>query len=599
MSVYGPSRLSNLSLQKFQRWRGNWTKQRGPVAVPGRKKPPNLIYGVDDKPPLSVQIAAAFQHLFVMSVGWIYVLLIVNAIGGTSAETQSLIRMSMIASGIATIVQSQRGFGNGYLCPLTCSLTFMSPVVLAGLAGGYSLISGMLLAAGIAGIILSRAVYRLRFLFPPEVTGLMVAMSGVQLVALGCPRFLGYIKGSSAGDWRALLVGVTTLFAMIIPTIWNRGKLHLFPMLIGVAAGYASALALGVFHSNQLLDHSAHFVSFPMRAASGLAFQWALLPPFLIAALTASLKTVGDTTLCQKVNDADWKRTDMRSVSGGVLTNGIGTAISGLLGGIGQNTTSSSIGISLATGTTSRVISLPLGILVIALAFFPQLATIVAAMPGPAIGAVLIYSACFIILGGLNLLTSRMLDARRIFAVGISLIFGLSVEIAPDLYRNMPASLHPVFSSSTSVATVLVVILSVLFRIGLKKQRSLELRSDHDCLDEITSFMDEQGSAWGMRKEVVTRATDAAYEVVNNLRLLPLRSEVITLRTTWDELRLDLEIEYAGPRIELASSMPSLEEMGTQAGVAQLAGYVIRQYADRVRVREKNGACRVELHFEH
>jgi xanthine/uracil permease len=54
-----------------------------------------------------------------MSVGWLYVLLVVSAIGGTSAETQSLIRMSMIASGIATIVQSKRGFGNGYLCPLT------------------------------------------------------------------------------------------------------------------------------------------------------------------------------------------------------------------------------------------------------------------------------------------------------------------------------------------------------------------------------------------------------------------------------------------------------------------------------------------------
>jgi NCS2 family nucleobase:cation symporter-2 len=102
-----------------------------------------------------------------------------------------------------------------------------------------------------------------------------------------------------------------------------------------------------------------------------------------------------------------------------------------------------------------------------------------------------------------------------------------------------------------------------------------------------------------MRKEVVTRATDAAYEVVNNVRQLPLRADLITLRTEWDELRLDVEIEYAGIPIQLADSMPALEEMGTEAGIAQLAGYVIRQYADRVRVREKNGLCRVELHFEH
>jgi xanthine permease XanP len=192
-----------------------------------------------------------------------------------------------------------------------------------------------------------------------------------------------------------------------------------------------------------------------------------------------------------------------------------------------------------------------------------------------------------------------MLDSRRIFAASIALIFGLSVEIVPDVYRNFPAVVKPVFSSSTSVATVLVVILSLLFRIGLKKERSLELRIGHDHLEEITQFMEDQGAAWGMRGEVVSRATDAAYEVVNNLSLLPLRSEVITLSTSWDELRLDLEIEYAGLPIDLADSMPTLEEMGTPAGVTQLAGYLIRQYADRVKIREKNGFCQVQLHFDH
>jgi NCS2 family nucleobase:cation symporter-2 len=102
-----------------------------------------------------------------------------------------------------------------------------------------------------------------------------------------------------------------------------------------------------------------------------------------------------------------------------------------------------------------------------------------------------------------------------------------------------------------------------------------------------------------MRKEVVTRATDAVYEVINNLSLLQLRSEVITLRTSWDELRLDLDIEYAGPAIELANSVPTVEELGTETGAAHLAGYLIRQYADRVKIREKNGACRVQLHFDH
>ena len=299
MSAPDSFQVSSFLPRGLRRWR-DW---RGPIAFPGRKKPASLIYDVDDIPPMAVQIAAAFQHLFVISVGWIYVLLVVNSMGGTPADSQSLIRMSMIASGIATIVQAKRRFGNGYLCPLTCSLTYLSPVVLAGIAGGYSLIFGMLLAGGVAGMLVSRVVHRLRVLFPPEVTGLMVAMSGLQLVALGCQRFLGYSTANAAADPRALLIGVTTLSAMIVPTIWIRSKLHLFPMLIGVAAGFAAAWATGEFRATQLLaEMPPGFLSFPHRAAPGLAFKFALLPPFLIAAITASLKTVGDTTLCQKVN---------------------------------------------------------------------------------------------------------------------------------------------------------------------------------------------------------------------------------------------------------------------------------------------------------
>ena len=102
-----------------------------------------------------------------------------------------------------------------------------------------------------------------------------------------------------------------------------------------------------------------------------------------------------------------------------------------------------------------------------------------------------------------------------------------------------------------------------------------------------------------MRKEVVSRAADAAYKVINNLRLLPLRSDVITVTSVWDELRLDVEIEYSGPTIELADSLPAIEEMSTETGIAHLAGYLVRRYADRVaHSREKRHLPRTTP-FDH
>jgi NCS2 family nucleobase:cation symporter-2 len=238
-------------------------------------------------------------------------------------------------------------------------------------------------------------------------------------------------------------------------------------------------------------------------------------------------------------------------------------------------------------------------LIITALAFVPGLAGTFSVMPDPVMGALLIYSTCFLLLAGLQLMTARMLDARRIFGVGIALVFGLSVEVAPELYRNVPESVRPIFASSTALATLIAVALNLLFRIGLAKESTLEVRQGEDNLDEISRFMDEQGAAWGMRQEVVTRATDAIYEFVTNAGILDLRSPAMKVVAHFNELRLDVEIEYEGPPILLTQTLPTVEELASGSGVADLSRYLIQQSADQVRVKKTNENCILCLHFEH
>ena len=89
------------------------------------------------------------QHVFVMSVGWIFVVVLVAGIGGTPAQAQSIIRISMIASGIATILQARANskIGSGYLCPFSCGPAYLSASILAGKTGGLPLIFGLTIAA--------------------------------------------------------------------------------------------------------------------------------------------------------------------------------------------------------------------------------------------------------------------------------------------------------------------------------------------------------------------------------------------------------------------------------------------------------------------
>jgi len=304
--------------------------------------------------------------------------------------------------------------------------------------------------------------------------------------------------------------------------------------------------------------------------------------------------------LCQKSNDLEWKRTDLKSVSGGILAGSIGTTVAGLFGGIGQSTFSSNVGLSIATGATSRHIALPCGVILILLAFIPGLAAVFTIMPPPVMGAILVYVACFMILGGIQVITSRMIDARRTFVVGIPLIFGLSVAMVPGLYAKVPEALAPMFGSSLSLTTILVIVLNLLLRIGVKTRAQLLLTSCDNASDKMFAFMENQGALWGARKEVIVRATSAMNEFVEAARTLGLTPGKIRVIASFDEFNLDVEFRYRGALMEFPTKRPSEAEiLEDELAVARLAGFLIKNYADRIRSDCDAGQCRVQFHFDH
>lgn len=577
-------------------------KTDGGYRPPMPTKPPSLIYGVGDRPPLPTSLLLGLQHVVVMTAGWVMVVVIATAIGASHHQVTNVLRMSMIASGIATILQSLRTrIGSGYLCPVSGGPPYISASILAGRAGGLSLVFTMTLLSGVFEALASRLLPRLRVLFPPEVTGLVVTMVGLELVVLGCPRFFG-VQGAGVGlDPRTTAVGTLALAAMIAPTVWGRGRIRLYPLLIGLAAGYAGAFGLRVVDTSSLQQaFAAPMFGIPHKVAGGWAFDFAVLPAFLIASLASTLKGVGDLTLCQKITDANWKRTDMRSVSGGVLASAIGTGLAGLLGGIGQSTYSSNVGLSLATGAASRSIAIPCGVLMALLAFLPKLAAVFAAMPDPVMGAVLIYVACYMIVAGIQVITSRMLDARRTFVVGIALIFGLSVYVLPGLYANVPGAIQPLFSSALALSTILVVVLHVLFRIGIAQRQVLLLTPGQDSSEAIVRFMETHGSIWGARREVIQRATAALNELLETAVATGLSGRQLEITVRFDEFDLDVEVCYDGKPIPLASVRPTEADLlADESALAALAGFLVRQYADRVESDEVDGRCRIRLHFDH
>ncbi|MEM7797236.1 MAG: solute carrier family 23 protein, partial [Cyanobacteria bacterium P01_C01_bin.118] len=72
-------------------------------------KPADLIYGLDDQPPLRETLFAAVQHVLASFIGIITPSLIIGGALGLEPEDRAyLISMSLFVSGIATFIQTRR-----------------------------------------------------------------------------------------------------------------------------------------------------------------------------------------------------------------------------------------------------------------------------------------------------------------------------------------------------------------------------------------------------------------------------------------------------------------------------------------------------------
>jgi xanthine permease XanP len=429
-------------------------------------RPPTLVYGVDEKPPLGVLLLLGVQHIFLMSSTLVLPVVLVTEIGGSFDEVRSVVALTMIACGIGTILQAVRWgvLGSGYLCPNLCGPNFFTSCMSAAWLGGLPLMRGMTLVAGLVEALFARAVRHVRFLFPPEITGLVVLMVAEGLVPLGASKSLGISYEGEPIRGACLLVAATTLLVMVGVNVWARGRLRLYSVLIGMACGYALSSAAGLLTAAQFHNVvAAPWIALPAYEGMWqMTFNWTLLPSFAIVSITGALKSFGNLIMCEKANDAEWREPDIDRISGGLLADSVCVAASGLLGGMASDTSASNVALSSASGATSRWIGFAAGGLFILLAFSPKTSGLLSVMPTPVMGAILIFVTCFMILSGLQIILGSGVDARKTFIIGVPLVFGLSLDIQPALYASVTPWLRPLFSSSLTLATVLAVLLNQL-----------------------------------------------------------------------------------------------------------------------------------------
>lgn len=565
------------------------------------KKPPNLLYGVDERPPLSVTFFNGLQHAGIIAINLVYPVIVFRSAGASPDTITALLGVGFFILALATFLQAwPRGLvGTGYMCPATFSAAYLAPSVLAAKTGGLSLVFGMTMVAGAIEAVLARALHRLRAFVPVELSGLVILLIGFTAGLVAIRALLGDRSGPpSTQEWivSAIALSVTLGF-----NIWGSGLARMLCVLIGMACGYVASALLGVFTPESFGPvATASWVALPALGWVSWSFDASLTAAFAIAALAASMKAVGTLTVCQRTNNANWVRPDGPLNARGVLADGIGTALSGLLGGVGINTSTPSVGLASATGVASRVVAYAVGCIFLALSLTPKFAAMLAIMPRSVMAAALLFAACFIVINGLQVITSRMLDARRTLVIGMGLLAGAAVEAIPAIAAGATGGMRPIIGSSLVFGTLVALLLNLLFRVGVR--RTVDLGIDTASYDpfRVDEFLRKQGAAWGARPDIVNRAIFGVSQLVEAVIEHGLVAGPLELQASFDEFNLDVRLRYEGPNLEFPQSRPSLMQIQeSDEGARLLAGFLLRRNADLVRAEQEGSRASITFHFDH
>ena len=561
-------------------------------------RPGGLLYAVDETPPPTVLAFSTAQHVAVMSSSLLYPVILATEAQLAGTQLFDMAALSMVALGVATILLCMRGrwVGSGYLCPASFSLIYIGPSLYALQHGGLAVVFGMTAIAGLLQIAIAPVLPRLRALLPPEIAGLVIAITGLSLAVLGVRYCLGVSVSGRIEPHYAMVAGVT-LVTMIVLNIWTTGYTKMFAGLIGASVGMVISTLSGIGFLSPLPQEGLALARVPGIEHLDWRFDAALFAPFAVAAIASTVHLMGNISTAQRINDADWVRPDFRSLRGGLAGNGIASVFCGLVGSPGVISSTANIGLSGSDGIASRRLGYLIGAALALLALVPWAVFFLMATTAPVMGALLVFTSLFVFTNGLQMITARMLDPRKTVVIGFSFAMAVMADIYRDVFATMPASLQPLFGNSLVLGTTCAVLLNLVMRIGVRQRETLQIESAGNRGEIAARFLTEQGARWAARRDVVERAR---FCLMQALEVLGNPPGGVEIEVSFDEFNLDLRIHYNGVPLTMPDHLPDRHEiLASDAGEQLRAGFLLRRNADRVQAAHRSGRSTMLFHFDH
>ncbi len=446
----------------------------------------DLVYQLNDRPPLPQTLFAALQHLLAMFVAVITPSLIIcQSLGVPADQTNTIISMSLFASGLSSFIQIRTfgPIGSGLLSIQGTSFNFLGPIIGAGLAlkaGGADIetmiaaIFGTILVASSAEILLSRVLQFAQRIITPLVSGIVVTLIGLTLVQVGLISMGGGYAAMADGSFGSLdkLALAGTVLAIIV--LLNRAHnpyVRVASIVIAMLVGYVMAYLMGMVNTDNLAE--TQFIALPIPMQYGLGFDWSLFIPLVLIFLITALEAIGDITATSEVSGEPVKGpVYMKRIKGGVLADGLNSALAAVFNSFPNSTFSQNNGVILLTGVASRYVGYFIAGMLVLLGLFPGVASFVQLIPEPVLGGATIVMFGTIAAAGVRIISRVDLDRRAILIMALSFSMGLGIAQKPEILQFMPEFIKNLFSSGVAAGGITAIVLNLLLP---------EVRRDEDA----------------------------------------------------------------------------------------------------------------------
>ena len=442
------------------------------IGTPEQLRDPNYT------PVLHKAVPLGIQHVLAMFVSNVTPAIIVAGAAGFGFGSNSpdfpellyLIQMSMLFAGIATLFQTI-GFGPvGARLPVVQGTSFaflpiMIPLVAGKGVDALAALFGGVILGGIFHALLGTVIGRIRFALPPLVTGLVVTMIGLALVKVGIQYAAGGVPKIGTPDYGSLLSWSAALVVIVVTLglkFFTRGMLSVSAVLVGMAAGYAYALAVGMVSVEGIgtsWSRAAAF-SLPVPFKYGFEFSAAAVIGFCLMAFVSAVETVGDVSGITK-GGAGREATD-KEIAGATYADGLGTAIAGLFGGLPNTSFSQNVGLIAMTGVMSRHVVTIGAVFLIICGLIPKVGAIIRTIPIEVLGGGVIVMFGMVVAAGVSMLSDVDWNRRNMVIFAIALSVGLGLQLEPGAVQHLPDTVRILMTSGLLPAALIAIVLNLV-----------------------------------------------------------------------------------------------------------------------------------------